>query len=58
MIKRFFSRLFTARDYYKDIKEAYLAESTDLVDLERRVRQMDRGQAPWQQQNKNLNGWV
>ena len=42
----------TERDYAND----YLGESTDLVDLERRQRQIDRGQAPYQ--NKNLAGWV
>ena len=57
MIKRFFENLITPRDYQKDIKDEYLAEATDLVDLERRMRQIDRGQAPWQV-NKNLIGWV
>jgi hypothetical protein len=57
MIKRFFANFFTTRDYQKEVTEAYLAEATDLADLERRMRQMDRGQAPWQI-NNNLRGWV
>lgn len=57
MIKRFFANFFTTRDYNKQMSDEYLAEATDLIDLERRQRQMDRGQAPWQI-NKNLRGWV
>lgn len=57
MIKKFFKSLFVARDYHTELKDAYLAEATDLIDLERRMRQMDRGQAPWQI-NNNLRGWV
>jgi len=29
-----------------------------LIDLERRMRQIDRGQAPFQTANQNLTGWV
>lgn len=57
MIKRFFANFFTTRDYQKEVRDSYLAEATDLIDLERRMRQMDRGQAPWQI-NNNLRGWV
>jgi hypothetical protein len=57
MIKRFFEKLFVIRDYNKQMSDEYLAEATDLIDLERRMRQMDRGQAPWQI-NTNLRGWV
>ncbi len=40
-------------------EEKYLASSTDLVELERRQRLIQRGQAPWQPvTNKNLKGWV
>jgi hypothetical protein len=39
----------------------YLAASKDLADVERRQRQMQRGEAPWQvksKANENLKGWV
>lgn len=40
-------------------EERYLANSCDLVELERRQRLIQRGQAPWQPAtNKNLRGWV
>ena len=40
-------------------EEKYLASSTDLVELERRQRLIQNGQAPWQPvTNKNLRGWV
>lgn len=29
----------------------YYASSSDLTDLERRMRQVERGQAPWQRTN-------
>lgn len=45
-------------DPYRQQIEDYLAEAYDLVDLERRQRQIDRGQAPWQRYNSNLKGWV
>jgi hypothetical protein len=32
----------------RDLINDWLAESTDLVDLERRQRALDRGQAPFQ----------
>lgn len=39
-------------DYFKrsakDDEYEYLAASTDLVELERRMRQIDRGHAPFQ----------
>jgi len=39
--------------------EAYLADSYDLIDLERRQRQISKGEAPWQQQaNFNSRGWT
>ena len=59
MIKSFFKRLFTTRDWTTEAREEYLAEAHDLVDLERRMRQLDRGQAPWQvEANNNLKGWT
>ena len=40
-------------------EEKYLANSCDLVELERRQRELQQGSAPWQAvANKNLRGWV
>jgi len=39
-----FFRVKTERDFINE----YLADATDLVDLENRLRQIDRNQAPWQ----------
>lgn len=40
-------------------EERYLANSCDLVELERRQKELQRGDAPWQViENKNLKGWV
>jgi hypothetical protein len=37
----------------------YLSESVDMADLERRIRQIDRGQAPWQKNAINrARGWI
>lgn len=37
----------------------YLSESVDMADLERRIRQIDRGQAPWQKNSINrARGWI
>lgn len=33
--------------------EKYLEESVDMVDLENRIRQLDRGQAPFQVYERN-----
>ena len=41
----------------RQLIDEYLSDSSDLVDLERRMRQIDRGQAPWHV-NSNLKGWV
>lgn len=39
--------------------EEYLADSVDLVDLENRIRNIERHEAPWQTKfNYNLAGWV
>ena len=39
--------------------EQWLAESTDLVDIERRQRMISTGQAPWQiRASNNLRGWL
>lgn len=40
-------------------EEKYLANSCDHVELERRQRELQKGEAPWQiVTNKNLKGWV
>ncbi len=53
-----FKNLFKARTE-KDRIEEYLADAVDLVDLENRLRRIDRHEAPWQvQSNQNLAGWV
>jgi len=42
----------------KDLISEYLAESVDIVDLENRLRRIERGQAPWQTQSRAyLQGW-
>lgn len=39
--------------------EQWLAESTDLVDIERRQRMISKGQAPWQiRASNNSGGWL
>ena len=43
----------------KDRVHAWLSESSDIVDLERRIKLLDQNNAPWQSgTNKNLQGWV
>jgi hypothetical protein len=43
----------------KDRIDAFLADSSDLADLENRIRVIDRNEAPWQvKANQNLTGWV
>ena len=43
----------------KDRIHAWLSESSDIVDLERRVKLLDQNSAPWQSgTNRNLQGWV
>jgi hypothetical protein len=42
----------------KDLISEYLSESADIVDLEHRLRRIERGQAPWQIQDRSyLQGW-
>jgi uncharacterized protein YjiS (DUF1127 family) len=39
--------------------EAYLADSSDLVDLENRLKSIERGLAPWQvTARRYTQGWV
>lgn len=52
MIKKLLNWL--VKDDHKRMEEAYYANSTDLVDLERRMRLVSRGQAPWQIAARNL----
>lgn len=40
----------------KECQDSYLSEATDLVDLERRMRNVDRGQAPYQIYYRNFAG--
>lgn len=35
-------------NWRKSAEEAYYSSAADHADLERRMRQVDRGQAPWQ----------
>jgi hypothetical protein len=43
----------------KDRAEEYLADASNLVDLENRLRQIDRNQAPWQIKASRYNRcWV
>jgi hypothetical protein len=52
------SKLFSNNQYKRTWQqreaEQYLSESIDLVDVERRQREIDRGVAPWQLKN-NVN---
>lgn len=43
----------------KDRVYAWLAESSDIVELERKLKMLDLHQAPWQTaSNRNLQGWI
>ncbi len=58
MLKNMFRNLLHTKTE-KEMVEEYLADSIDLVDLENRIKKMDRGEAPWQiRANMNLKGWV
>lgn len=53
-----FKNLFKVRTEKDNIDE-YLADSSDLADLENRIRRIDRQEAPWQtKSNQNLVGWA
>jgi hypothetical protein len=42
----------------QDTINQYLSDSADLVDLENRIRMIDRNQAPWQiARSQQLSGW-
>jgi hypothetical protein len=50
-----FFRVKTERDFINE----YLADASDLIDLENRLRQIDRNQAPWQVKAKQyVRTWV
>lgn len=58
---KFLTDLFTLNIVVSDknLIDDWLADSTDLVDLERRQRMIENGQAPWQlKANHNLKGWI
>lgn len=58
ILKMLFS---SAEEFEKARTYRWLSESSSLADLERRQRQIERGQAPWQvraRSNTNLTGWV
>jgi uncharacterized protein YjiS (DUF1127 family) len=43
----------------KDRIHAWLSDSSDIVDLERRIKMLDQNNAPWQSgTNKNIQGWT
>ena len=56
--------VFNLKDLFKvrtekDKIDEYLADSSDLADLENRIRRIDRQEAPWQtKSNQNLAGWA
>jgi hypothetical protein len=56
--------VFNLKDLFKvrtekDKIDEYLADSSDLTDLENRIRRIDRQEAPWQiKSNQNLVGWA
>ena len=50
---------FEKKDNTRDRATEWLNESTDIVDLERRLRLLDMNQAPWQLQAKTFSyGWA
>lgn len=58
MFKHLFRDLFNTKTE-KQLINDYLSDSVNLVDLENRLRTIDRGQAPWQvQASQNLKGWT
>lgn len=57
MFKNFFKKMLVTKNEKDRINE-YLSDSSDLTDLENRIRRIDRGQAPWQLQAAQLmKGW-
>lgn len=57
MLKNFLGTFFKSNTE-DDFRNEYLAEAVSLIDLENRLRQIDRGQAPWQlRAQQSLRGW-
>ena len=57
MLVKWLSKVLVSKDHEQQLIEDWLASSSDLVDLERRQKMLDRGQAPWQNPNGNLVRW-
>jgi len=58
-IKKIFDNKASTETTEQRLVSKWLAESTDLVDIERRQRMISRGQAPWQvRASHNLRGWL
>ena len=52
-------KLFFRAKTEKDIIEEYLAESANTIDLENRLKNIERGLAPWQIRAKTFaQGWA
>ena len=52
-MKKFFKKLFKFGWEHQSPQERYLSQATDLVDLERRQKQLLYGNV-----NPNLKGWI
>lgn len=51
-------KIFRSKKYSETEIEQYLADSISLQDLERRIKQIERGEAPFQHKTTNLlKGW-
>lgn len=48
-VAKFFKNIFINR---YNPEEAYLSEAIDRIDLEQRIRRIDRGEAPFQQKHR------
>lgn len=48
-VAKFFKDFFLTK---YDPEQAYLADAIDRIDLEQRIRRIDRGEAPFQQKNR------
>lgn len=52
-------KMFFKAKTEKDIIEEYLAESANTIDLENRIKNVERGLAPWQIRAKTFaQGWA
>jgi len=51
-------KIFQTTKHLDNETENYLANSANLQELERRIRHIERGEAPFQQKSTNLlRGW-